>query len=208
MQHEDSSGSGSAGRSELTYLEDERTRVLARTDELKARLTELEQQLQESEQEVQPGVDGNEPRLRTIRLMVTLCESEYVETLAGGDGARPAAGRDAGRARPDRGRDGRRQSAAAQAGGAGERHPEGEGQGTHSRNLSCLDFQLMGWFGKEKKSSSLFLLLQSLSSFCIGIWSIWSVFLLHALIGSAHQKVRDGPYFDPLDWMKFKTSGF
>ncbi|XP_043975296.1 pleckstrin homology-like domain family B member 1 isoform X5 [Gambusia affinis] len=52
-QHEDSSGSGSAGRSELTYLEDERTRVLARTDELKARLTELEQQLQESEQEAE-----------------------------------------------------------------------------------------------------------------------------------------------------------
>ncbi|XP_032446232.1 pleckstrin homology-like domain family B member 1 isoform X7 [Xiphophorus hellerii] len=52
-QHEDSSGSGSAGRSELTYLEDERTRVLARTDELKARLTELEEQLQESEQEAE-----------------------------------------------------------------------------------------------------------------------------------------------------------
>ncbi|XP_023207524.1 pleckstrin homology-like domain family B member 1 isoform X5 [Xiphophorus maculatus] len=52
-QHEDSSGSGSASRSELTYLEDERTRVLARTDELKARLTELEQQLQESEQEAE-----------------------------------------------------------------------------------------------------------------------------------------------------------
>lgn len=120
MQHEDSSGSGSASRSELTYLEDERTRVLARTDELKARLTELEQQLQESEQEVQPRVEGggNELRLRTICLMVTPCESEYPETLAGGDGARPAAGRDAGRARPDRGRDRRRQSAAAQAGGA------------------------------------------------------------------------------------------
>ncbi|XP_043975300.1 pleckstrin homology-like domain family B member 1 isoform X9 [Gambusia affinis] len=53
QEHEDSSGSGSAGRSELTYLEDERTRVLARTDELKARLTELEQQLQESEQEAE-----------------------------------------------------------------------------------------------------------------------------------------------------------
>uniref|UniRef100_A0A3P9PHG0 Pleckstrin homology-like domain family B member 1 n=1 Tax=Poecilia reticulata TaxID=8081 RepID=A0A3P9PHG0_POERE len=37
----------------LTYLEDERTRILARTDELKARLTELEQQLQESEQEAE-----------------------------------------------------------------------------------------------------------------------------------------------------------
>ncbi|XP_016516887.1 pleckstrin homology-like domain family B member 1 isoform X12 [Poecilia formosa] len=52
-QHEDSSGSGSAGRSELTYLEDERTHVLARTDEFKTRLTELEQQLQESEQEAE-----------------------------------------------------------------------------------------------------------------------------------------------------------
>ncbi|XP_021166427.2 pleckstrin homology-like domain family B member 1 isoform X8 [Fundulus heteroclitus] len=52
-QHEDSSSSGSAGRSELTYLEDERVRVLARVDELKTRLTELEQQLQESEQEAE-----------------------------------------------------------------------------------------------------------------------------------------------------------
>uniref|UniRef100_A0A087XDY5 Pleckstrin homology-like domain family B member 1 n=1 Tax=Poecilia formosa TaxID=48698 RepID=A0A087XDY5_POEFO len=43
----------SAGRSELTYLEDERTHVLARTDEFKTRLTELEQQLQESEQEAE-----------------------------------------------------------------------------------------------------------------------------------------------------------
>uniref|UniRef100_A0A3Q2U2B4 Pleckstrin homology-like domain family B member 1 n=1 Tax=Fundulus heteroclitus TaxID=8078 RepID=A0A3Q2U2B4_FUNHE len=53
LQHEDSSSSGSAGRSELTYLEDERVRVLARVDELKTRLTELEQQLQESEQEAE-----------------------------------------------------------------------------------------------------------------------------------------------------------
>uniref|UniRef100_A0A3B3UWX6 Pleckstrin homology-like domain family B member 1 n=1 Tax=Poecilia latipinna TaxID=48699 RepID=A0A3B3UWX6_9TELE len=53
QEHEDSSGSGSAGRSELTYLEDERTHVLARTDEFKTRLTELEQQLQESEQEAE-----------------------------------------------------------------------------------------------------------------------------------------------------------
>ncbi|KAM4743318.1 pleckstrin homology-like domain family B member 1 isoform 4-T4 [Anableps anableps] len=50
QEHEDSS---SSGRSELTYLEDERVRVLARIDELKARLTELEQQLQESEQEAE-----------------------------------------------------------------------------------------------------------------------------------------------------------
>ncbi|KAM9733460.1 pleckstrin homology-like domain family B member 1 isoform 4-T4 [Menidia menidia] len=52
-QHEDSSSSGSAGRSELAYLEDERVRVLARIDELKNRLTELEQQLQESKQEAE-----------------------------------------------------------------------------------------------------------------------------------------------------------
>ncbi|KAM7413701.1 hypothetical protein PAMA_020877 [Pampus argenteus] len=52
-QHEDSSGSGSAGRLELGYLEDERVRVLARIDELKNRLTELEQQLQESKQEAE-----------------------------------------------------------------------------------------------------------------------------------------------------------
>ncbi|XP_062274979.1 pleckstrin homology-like domain family B member 1 isoform X4 [Scomber scombrus] len=49
-QHEDS---GSAGRLELGYLEDERVRVLARIDELKSRLTELEQQLQESKQEAE-----------------------------------------------------------------------------------------------------------------------------------------------------------
>lgn len=44
--------SGSGTRLELTYLEEERVRVLARVDELKARLTELEQQLQENKQEV------------------------------------------------------------------------------------------------------------------------------------------------------------
>ncbi|XP_037630762.1 pleckstrin homology-like domain family B member 1 isoform X12 [Sebastes umbrosus] len=52
-QHEDSSSSGSAGRLELGYLEDERVRVLSRIDELKSRLTELEQQLQESKQEAE-----------------------------------------------------------------------------------------------------------------------------------------------------------
>ncbi|CAJ1066015.1 pleckstrin homology-like domain family B member 1 isoform X6 [Xyrichtys novacula] len=52
-QHEDSSSSGSAGRLELSYLEDERVRVLARIDEFKSRLTELEQQLQESKQEAE-----------------------------------------------------------------------------------------------------------------------------------------------------------
>ncbi|XP_072249211.1 pleckstrin homology-like domain family B member 1 isoform X2 [Leuresthes tenuis] len=52
-QHEDSSGSGSAGHSEVSYLEDERVRVLARIDELKTRLAELEQQLQESKQEAE-----------------------------------------------------------------------------------------------------------------------------------------------------------
>ncbi|XP_028275772.1 pleckstrin homology-like domain family B member 1 isoform X13 [Parambassis ranga] len=52
-QHEDSSCSSNAGRLELSYLEDERVRVLARIDELKSRLTELEQQLQESKQEAE-----------------------------------------------------------------------------------------------------------------------------------------------------------
>nr|XP_054598902.1 pleckstrin homology-like domain family B member 1 isoform X9 [Nothobranchius furzeri] len=52
-QHEDSPCSGSAYRSELSYLEDERLRVLAHIDELKTRLTELEQQLQESKQEAE-----------------------------------------------------------------------------------------------------------------------------------------------------------
>lgn len=52
IQAEDSLGSGSIGRLELGYLEEERVRVLAKVDELKARITELEQQLQESKQEV------------------------------------------------------------------------------------------------------------------------------------------------------------
>ncbi|XP_068441643.1 pleckstrin homology-like domain family B member 1 isoform X2 [Clinocottus analis] len=53
QEHEDSPGSAAAGRLELSYLEDERVRVLARVDELKSRLTELEQQLQESKQEAE-----------------------------------------------------------------------------------------------------------------------------------------------------------
>ncbi|XP_034723147.1 pleckstrin homology-like domain family B member 1 isoform X10 [Etheostoma cragini] len=53
QEHEDTSSSGSAGRLELGYLEDERVRVLSRIDELKSRLTELEQQLQESKQEAE-----------------------------------------------------------------------------------------------------------------------------------------------------------
>ncbi|XP_052432043.1 pleckstrin homology-like domain family B member 1 isoform X2 [Carassius gibelio] len=43
----------SIGRLELGYLEEERVRVLAKVDELKARITELEQQLQESKQEAE-----------------------------------------------------------------------------------------------------------------------------------------------------------
>uniref|UniRef100_A0A3Q3G2U4 Pleckstrin homology-like domain, family B, member 1b n=1 Tax=Labrus bergylta TaxID=56723 RepID=A0A3Q3G2U4_9LABR len=50
--HEDST-SGSTGRLELGYLEDERVRVLAQIDEFKTRLMELEQQLQESKQEAE-----------------------------------------------------------------------------------------------------------------------------------------------------------
>ncbi|XP_051535072.1 pleckstrin homology-like domain family B member 1 [Myxocyprinus asiaticus] len=52
-QAEDSPGSGSINRLELGYLEEERVRVLAKVDELKARITELEQQLQESKQEAE-----------------------------------------------------------------------------------------------------------------------------------------------------------
>uniref|UniRef100_A0A672KYK5 Pleckstrin homology like domain family B member 1 n=1 Tax=Sinocyclocheilus grahami TaxID=75366 RepID=A0A672KYK5_SINGR len=52
-QAEDCLGSGSIGRLELGYLEEERVRVLAKVDELKARITELEQQLQESKQEAE-----------------------------------------------------------------------------------------------------------------------------------------------------------
>ncbi|TRY98273.1 hypothetical protein DNTS_000617 [Danionella cerebrum] len=52
-QTEDSVGSGSISRLEVGYLEEERVRVLAKVDELKARITELEQQLQESKQEAE-----------------------------------------------------------------------------------------------------------------------------------------------------------
>uniref|UniRef100_A0A3P8Z8F1 Pleckstrin homology-like domain family B member 1 n=1 Tax=Esox lucius TaxID=8010 RepID=A0A3P8Z8F1_ESOLU len=52
-QHEEQSVSGGVGRPELSYLEDERVRVLARVDELNSRITELEQQLQESKQEAE-----------------------------------------------------------------------------------------------------------------------------------------------------------
>lgn len=40
------------GQQELGYLVEERVRILARIEELKARVTELEQQLQDSRQEV------------------------------------------------------------------------------------------------------------------------------------------------------------
>ncbi|XP_036415998.1 pleckstrin homology-like domain family B member 1 isoform X15 [Colossoma macropomum] len=52
-QVEDSVVSGGGSTLELGYLEEERVRVLARVDELKARVTELEQQLQESKQEAE-----------------------------------------------------------------------------------------------------------------------------------------------------------
>ncbi|XP_059389276.1 pleckstrin homology-like domain family B member 1 isoform X15 [Carassius carassius] len=52
-QAEGSLGSGRIGRLELGYLEEERVRVLAKVDELKARITELEQQIQESKQEAE-----------------------------------------------------------------------------------------------------------------------------------------------------------
>lgn len=48
-QHEDTAG---MGQQELGYLVEERVRILARVEELKARVTELEQQLQDSRQEV------------------------------------------------------------------------------------------------------------------------------------------------------------
>uniref|UniRef100_A0A3P8Z833 Pleckstrin homology-like domain family B member 1 n=1 Tax=Esox lucius TaxID=8010 RepID=A0A3P8Z833_ESOLU len=53
QEHEEQSVSGGVGRPELSYLEDERVRVLARVDELNSRITELEQQLQESKQEAE-----------------------------------------------------------------------------------------------------------------------------------------------------------
>ncbi|KAG5284102.1 hypothetical protein AALO_G00022990 [Alosa alosa] len=53
QDHEDSGRTGVASQQELPYLEEERVRILARVDELKARVTELEQQLQESRQEAE-----------------------------------------------------------------------------------------------------------------------------------------------------------
>ncbi|XP_019903960.2 pleckstrin homology-like domain family B member 1 isoform X3 [Esox lucius] len=55
QEQEDSSalGLGMVGRQEQQYLEEERTRVLSRVDDLKHRVTELEQQLQESRQEAE-----------------------------------------------------------------------------------------------------------------------------------------------------------
>ncbi|XP_058866334.1 pleckstrin homology-like domain family B member 1 isoform X5 [Acipenser ruthenus] len=53
QEHEESSLGGAAVRQEVSYLEEERVRVLSRIDELKNRVTELEQQLQESKQEAE-----------------------------------------------------------------------------------------------------------------------------------------------------------
>ncbi|KAL7838166.1 hypothetical protein AOLI_G00265700 [Acnodon oligacanthus] len=50
QEHEDTAG---LGPKETVYLVEERVRVLARVDELKARVTELEQQLQDSRQEAE-----------------------------------------------------------------------------------------------------------------------------------------------------------
>lgn len=53
QEHEDVPSCWRPGQPELGHLEEERVRVLARTDELKSRLLELEQQLQESKQEAE-----------------------------------------------------------------------------------------------------------------------------------------------------------
>ncbi|XP_046695015.1 pleckstrin homology-like domain family B member 1 isoform X2 [Silurus meridionalis] len=50
QEHEDTVG---MGQQELGYLVEERVRILARVEELKARVTELEQQLQDSRQEAE-----------------------------------------------------------------------------------------------------------------------------------------------------------
>ncbi|XP_017315964.1 pleckstrin homology-like domain family B member 1 isoform X3 [Ictalurus punctatus] len=50
QEHEDTAG---MGQHELGYLVEERVRILARVEELKARVTELEQQLQDSRQEAE-----------------------------------------------------------------------------------------------------------------------------------------------------------
>ncbi|KAJ8267040.1 hypothetical protein GJAV_G00137620 [Gymnothorax javanicus] len=52
QEHEDLSRPV-GGQQELSYLEEERVRVLARIDELKTRITELDQQIQESRQEAE-----------------------------------------------------------------------------------------------------------------------------------------------------------
>ncbi|XP_051970220.1 pleckstrin homology-like domain family B member 1 isoform X6 [Xyrauchen texanus] len=52
-QHQEHEDSSVLGQQERVYLEEERLRVLARVDELKARVTELEQQIQGSRQEAE-----------------------------------------------------------------------------------------------------------------------------------------------------------
>lgn len=101
---------------EQVYLEEERTRILARVDDLKHRVTELEQQLQETKQEVNTHTLADRLLMKygvlasilLEQLTLTVRGVEAVSPLSvcrlltpylslGGDGASPAAGREAGR---------------------------------------------------------------------------------------------------------------
>ena len=98
------------------YLEEERSRILARVDDLKHRVTELELQLQETKQEVNI-ITYTHVSLYTVRSTLIVRGLETIspgsiysarhdccfQTLTphlslGGDGASPAAGGEAGRA--------------------------------------------------------------------------------------------------------------
>lgn len=71
---------------EKVYLEEERSRIIARVDDLKCRVSELERQLQETRQEVSNTHAAWAGGVFAGTRQEGLCLS------AGGDGAGPAAG--------------------------------------------------------------------------------------------------------------------
>lgn len=87
---------------ETVYLE-ERTRIIARVDDLKRRVSELERQLQETRQEVSYTCSSAPcralPQIQAVWAVgVHRTFQDGLYFSAGGDGAGPAAGREASRA--------------------------------------------------------------------------------------------------------------
>lgn len=84
---------------ETVYLE-ERTRIIARVDDLKRRVSELERQLQETRQEVSYTmlVRALHQIQAVWAVAVHRTFQDGLNFSAGGDGAGPAAGREASRA--------------------------------------------------------------------------------------------------------------